>query len=83
MMSDVMNQSSEQHALFIYTPYNASSPNTNYIEVLLKNATMHLKVKTCQTEKGDVHCHTQTHLGNPPALVNHSDPYGHGEQVDY
>ena len=82
MMSDVMNQSSKQHALFIHTPYNALLPN-NYIEVLLNNATMYLKVKTCQTEKGDVHCHTQTHLGNPPALVNHSDPYGHGEQVDY
>ena len=37
--------------------------------------------KVCQTEKGNVHCHTrthahtQTHQYNRPALVNHSDPY--------
>ena len=83
MMSDVMNQSSEQHALIIYTPYNASSPNTNYIEVLLNNATMYLKVKLAKQRKA---MFTATHkliLGNPPALVNHSDPYGHGEHLDY
>ena len=40
-------------------------------------------LKTCQIEKGDVHYHSQTDLGTLPALMNHSDPYVHGEQEDY